>query len=1325
MIDWLNISSYVASIIQMGCEMTTLQTNRYPLSPLERSYAAEVLGHYPESRSEQSFDPDATRMLALPRGLQFRTQKHSLAPAFHSFVVTREDGSRLYGFAYTFFERVDDRATCDVMHTLQSRHLAEVSSAQTSGQSGTSRSLPRHFKLATKLTTHAQSYYDVTKDQLYACKCIGLLMMQPYLQVARVFLTRLYRHSRSPSSSLPLEAYVAQLLFGLSVPPPGRSSRLPLLGAECVLQRPTVAELPVFEYPLRELFTMVGVEKMIQILSCMLLEHQIVLYAHDHYKLMLVAESLSALLFPFSWPHVYVPVLPASLAHFLDAPVPYLMGLHGSTRPSQQDGAANACLLDLEGDELELPEELPQFPSRQELVLELTEQLARFNVQTHHLDRNCNERMRSVGTAGRRSRRRKPSWTAAEPETAAATGPDHAEPTRTEPGTDTELRHKSEGPGPGSGSGSGSNPSPAEPYPGQSESMRRIAQLVKDAGLDPEKLSLKASSRRLSDGDQYIEDQKCNNAIREIFLNRFVHIFHTYEHFVIQPDQDMESWLYNRESTQNFDKVTFLSDQPHQDLPFLSRFIETQMFTSFVDNKILSSWGEVEPALRVFDSRIRRIRTESEGLVRTPSYERCSTISETERILERRLRACLSGRFPLLDAELVASGAAGDERGGDLESAVSLRRRERQRVFSEARQQLQSSAPLIANTSLAAMRENNWKFVDQALKECKSRTKRMLVEKMGTEAAALGHGEASIVGVEENTLIASLCDLMERIWSHGLQSKQGKSSLWSHLLNYQELETCKDASQPIDSNFLSPAEPAAAASQSIADLLAVVRKGGMADIVNHIADVIDLSSMSLEPDSTPPSPSRSSRSGSGGGGGGGGGDGPRSPASPDPLKPLPVAITFDMRNVLAMSEIKTEIGYARAWVRLSLEKKLLSKHLRALLSDNELLRNLYKRYAFLRSEEEREQFLCHLLSLNAVDYFCFTTSYPNTVITYRVVIFTTKKTSAATTTANAWVRVSGSLAETGPLPLPKGARHTTFKHKNLGLLTTVQLGHDNTGMSPNWLVEHVVVRSEVTGQTYKFACGRWLGRSIDDGSTERVLVGEPVSADVPAERLASVCSTPPRCRSPSVPRRPHTDASSVQHALGDAVNSIVKYFHRPEKERGSLTLLLCGESGLVPCLEQVFGYGYRSSRLFGKNFYLWDYLGRVQLALEAEFLDREGELPAELATKVAICRLVYEIDQAGRAMGKDDKFQVWLLIAVRDRQLSTFVVELAACSVTQQMYDEASFLRDPELSSFLAQIMASLHEYDLVLERSLTRGVKVGRTRRYGGRANQQPARRS
>lgn len=48
----------------------------------------------------------------------------------------------------------------------------------------------------------------------------------------------------------------------------------------------------------------------------------------------------------------------------------------------------------------------------------------------------------------------------------------------------------------------------------------------------------------------------------------------------------------------------------------------------------------------------------------------------------------------------------------------------------------------------------------------------MLVEKMGQEAVELGHTECALTGVEENTLIASLCDLLERIWSHGLQTKK-------------------------------------------------------------------------------------------------------------------------------------------------------------------------------------------------------------------------------------------------------------------------------------------------------------------------------------------------------------------------------------------------------------------------------------------------------------------------------------------------------------------------------------------------------------------------
>ena len=49
------------------------------------------------------------------------------------------------------------------------------------------------------------------------------------------------------------------------------------------------------------------------------------------------------------------------------------------------------------------------------------------------------------------------------------------------------------------------------------------------------------------------------------------------------------------------------------------------------------------------------------------------------------------------------------------------------------------------------------------------KTKRMLVEKM-PDLSANQSGDVCLSGIEENMLIASLCDLIERVWSHGLHS---------------------------------------------------------------------------------------------------------------------------------------------------------------------------------------------------------------------------------------------------------------------------------------------------------------------------------------------------------------------------------------------------------------------------------------------------------------------------------------------------------------------------------------------------------------------------
>jgi hypothetical protein len=63
----------------------------------------------------------------------------------------------------------------------------------------------------------------------------------------------------------------------------------------------------------------------------MLLEQRILIHTIHLGLLTPVCEALCALMFPFTWEHVYIPFLPVNLIEYLHAPVPYLMGVHTSS----------------------------------------------------------------------------------------------------------------------------------------------------------------------------------------------------------------------------------------------------------------------------------------------------------------------------------------------------------------------------------------------------------------------------------------------------------------------------------------------------------------------------------------------------------------------------------------------------------------------------------------------------------------------------------------------------------------------------------------------------------------------------------------------------------------------------------------------------------------------------------------------------------------------------------------------------------------------------------------------------------------------------------
>jgi hypothetical protein len=78
------------------------------------------------------------------------------------------------------------------------------------------------------------------------------------------------------------------------------------------------------------------------------------------------------------------------------------------------------------------------------------------------------------------------------------------------------------------------------------------------------------------------------------------------------------------------------------------------------------------------------------------------------------------------------------------------------------------------------------------------KTKRMVIEKMEDivegSSPIKNVDPLSMVNLEENVLIAGFCDLLERIWSHGLHHKpSGKSALWNHIKNYVKLQNYESA----------------------------------------------------------------------------------------------------------------------------------------------------------------------------------------------------------------------------------------------------------------------------------------------------------------------------------------------------------------------------------------------------------------------------------------------------------------------------------------------------------------------------------------------------
>jgi hypothetical protein len=174
----------------------------------------------------------------------------------------------------------------------------------------------------------------------------------------------------------------------------------------------------------------------------------------------------------------------------------------------------------------------------------------------------------------------------------------------------------------------------------------------------------------------------------------------------------------------------------------------------------------------------------------------------------------------------------------------------------------------------------------------------------------------------------------------------------------------------------------------------------------------------------------------------------------------------------------------------------------------------------------------------------------------------------------------------------------------------------------------------------------------------------------------------------------------IQERVADSVNNIVKYFLKDSDE--NMTVLLCGKDGFCQSVQLVFQYGYKCNRLFSKKLFVWDYLERVCESVMDLSLShiRNNE-----SVKQSYLSTVHHINTSASAVGKEQKFQLFICLGLREQYLQQWLELMYSSPITTQMYESCAFFRDQTLMNFLITLLEALTEFDVVLDKSITRGI--------------------
>ncbi|XP_068760421.1 myotubularin-related protein 13-like [Montipora capricornis] len=333
----------------------------------------KVIQRFPKKARKDATFPEGIELFCQPGGWNYSF--YCKPPTFFVAVLTDMEGDHRYCACFTFYEK------CSQTKPKSAGALKPTSkdAAVDGSQSDSSMSDKRGSDNVPGISVNSG---ELALDR-FAPKCLVLVSRANYFEVFKNCLTTIYLSFLSGNTKS-LEGLVGCILGFVQVPPPGGPKMTFSMGAgdRQTLLPPVSDTLPVTGKSVAILFNQLGIHNMLALFCAVLTENKIVFYSSSYSQLTHATQAMLALMYPLKFSYVFIPILPAALLEFLNAPTPYIMGVHEGYKDIAPD-LADVILVDIDGGHIFIPDtiNLASLPepflgrTRHELTLVLHPQL--------------------------------------------------------------------------------------------------------------------------------------------------------------------------------------------------------------------------------------------------------------------------------------------------------------------------------------------------------------------------------------------------------------------------------------------------------------------------------------------------------------------------------------------------------------------------------------------------------------------------------------------------------------------------------------------------------------------------------------------------------------------------------------------------------------------------------------------------------------------------------------------------------------------------------------------------------------------------------------